>query len=53
VDSRLNVREIHGLRVCDASVLPSTISGPTALTCAGVGLVCASILIGNDEKKNL
>ena len=37
VDEELHVRGIKGLRVCDASVFPSCISAPTALTCAALG----------------
>ena len=47
VDEKLNVRGVVNLYVCDASVLPSNISGPTALTCLGLGFV-ASSLIDND-----
>jgi choline dehydrogenase-like flavoprotein len=52
VDSSLRVRGVRGIRVCDASVFPSAISGPTALTCAGVGHLCASILLRENDKKN-
>lgn len=44
VDEKLRVQGIHGLRVCDASVFPSCVSSPTALTCSSVGYVFAQIL---------
>jgi choline dehydrogenase len=37
VDDALRVQGIKGLRVCDASVMPSLPSAPTTLTCAGLG----------------
>ncbi|KAL7467196.1 hypothetical protein ACHAXS_007503 [Conticribra weissflogii] len=45
VDETLCVRGLNGLRVCDASVFPTCISAPTALTCAAVGYVASGILI--------
>lgn len=45
VDSCLRLRGIKGISICDASVFPSTVSAPCALTCAGVGRVFASILL--------
>ena len=42
VDENLCVRGILGLRICDASVFPDSISAPTALTCAALGYVAAS-----------
>ena len=53
VDSSLRVRDIPGLRVCDASVFPTTISGPTALTCAALGHGLADILLDDNEKKDI
>lgn len=37
VDVRMKVRDHSHLRVCDASVFPSTISSPPALTCVALG----------------
>lgn len=45
VDEALCVRGLHGLRVCDASVFPTCVSAPTALTCAAVGHVASGIII--------
>lgn len=47
VDSKLQVRNVHNLHVCDASVIPESISGPTALTCMGLGYVASSVIIDN------
>ena len=44
VDEKLRVQAIGGLRICDASIFPDCISAPTALTCAGVGLVASQII---------
>lgn len=52
VDSSLRVRDIPGLRVCDASVFPTTISGPTALTCAALGHILAGLLLQSNDKKH-
>ena len=41
VNSRLQVCGIKGLRVCDASVFPSNVSCPPALTCASLGYVAS------------
>jgi choline dehydrogenase-like flavoprotein len=44
----LKVRGCRGLRICDASVFPSTVSAPTALTCAALGHLFGSrILVGD------
>ena len=43
VDETLRVRGVTNLYICDASVL-GNISGPPALTLAGLGLMAASIL---------
>ena len=53
VDSHLKVRGLLGLRVCDASVFPSTVTGPTAITCAALGYEFASILLSHKKKKTL
>jgi choline dehydrogenase-like flavoprotein len=53
VDSSLRVRDTAGLRVCDASVFPTLISGPTALTCSALGHALADLLLNNSDKKNL
>lgn len=45
VSSELKVRRFENLHVCDASVFPSIISGPTALTCVGLGYVSSSLIV--------
>lgn len=45
VDGSLRLRDYKGVRVCDASVLPSLVSNPTALTCASLGLLFARELL--------
>jgi choline dehydrogenase len=55
VDPSLRVRDVGaGLRVCDASVFPCPMSGPTALTCAGIGFALAKRMLADDafEKTN-
>jgi choline dehydrogenase-like flavoprotein len=51
VDSRLRVLQVPSLCVCDASVFPTTISGPTALTCAALGLRFAKLLLEEEEEE--
>jgi choline dehydrogenase-like flavoprotein len=45
----LKVRGCDGLRICDASVFPTHVSAPTALTCAALGHVFGSYIL--DAKK--
>ena len=52
VDSKLQVRNVSNLHVCDASVIPDNISGPTALTCMGLGYVTSSFLFKTSSKHN-
>jgi len=52
VDSKFRVRNVGGLRICDASVFPNSISGPIALTCAALGHLGSRVLFHeNDEEK--
>jgi choline dehydrogenase len=44
VDNRFFVRDVKSLRVCDASIFPTLISAPSALTCAGVGHMLGTML---------
>ncbi|GKZ01385.1 hypothetical protein MPSEU_001089300 [Mayamaea pseudoterrestris] len=50
VDSQLWLRNVSGLRICDASVFPTAVSAPTALTCAALGYACGALLL-NDRNK--
>merc|ERR1711933_95925 len=45
VNDHLLVQGFENLRVCDASVFPSCISGPTALACASLGYATAQMVI--------
>jgi hypothetical protein len=44
VNSQLEVVGVKGLRVCDASVFPSHVSCPPALTCASLGYVASGYI---------
>lgn len=41
VDPQLRVRGVHGLRVADASIMPTLIGGNTNASCMMIGEVCA------------
>ena len=53
VDESFQVTGIRGLRVCDASVLPSLVAGPTALTCASIGHACSDIILSSSQSSNV
>jgi choline dehydrogenase-like flavoprotein len=48
--STLKLREHEGLYICDASVFPSMISNPPALTCAALGYHFSSMILEEDEE---
>ena len=47
VDKSLKVKGIQGLRVADASIFPSIISGNTNATCNVIGAKCADLILKN------
>ena len=49
VDSRLRVRQIAGLRIADASVMPNITSGNTVAVCFMIGEKAAEMIL-NDAK---
>ena len=48
VDKHLKVKGIRGLRVADASIFPTIISGNTNATCNVVGAKCADLILKNN-----
>ncbi|MEC8850565.1 MAG: GMC oxidoreductase, partial [Pseudomonadota bacterium] len=44
VDARLRVHGLHGLRVADASIMPTMVSGNTNAACIMIGEKCADLL---------
>jgi choline dehydrogenase len=47
VDAQLRVRGVEGLRIADASVLPTQVSGNTAAPTMVVGWLAADFILGN------
>jgi choline dehydrogenase len=47
VDERLRVRGIHGLRVADASIMPTLVSGNTSVPCMMIGEKCADLVLSD------
>ncbi|MDA4848533.1 GMC family oxidoreductase [Hoeflea poritis] len=50
VDERLRVHGVHGLRVADASIMPTITSGNTGLPCMMIGEKCAHMIIEDRER---
>ena len=51
VDERLRVHGIAGLRIADASVMPTIISGNTSVPCMMIGEKCADMVIADAEQE--
>ena len=49
VDDELKVKGIKRLRVADASIFPSIISGNTNATCNVIGAKCADLILKNTK----
>ncbi|AHG64128.1 GMC family oxidoreductase [Advenella mimigardefordensis] len=47
VDERLKVHGIEGLRIADASVMPTIISGNTSVPCMMIGEKCADMILAD------
>lgn len=49
VDERLRVHGVAGLRVADASIMPTLISGNTSVPCMMIGEKCAEMVLADAE----
>ena len=52
VDDRLKVHGVEGLRVADASIMPTLISGNTNATAVLIGERCADFILGENEAES-
>ena len=50
VDERLRVHGIAGLRIADASVMPTIVSGNTSVPCMMIGEKCADMVLADAQK---
>ncbi|QDL39845.1 choline dehydrogenase [Rhodoferax sediminis] len=53
VDERLRVHGITGLRVADAFVMPTMISGNTSVPCTMIGEKCADTVLADAERRSM
>jgi choline dehydrogenase len=53
VDERLRVHGISGLRIADASVMPTIVSGNTSVPCMMIGEKCADMILADAQVQNL
>ena len=47
VDDELRVHGLEGLRVADASIMPTVVSGNTNAACIMIGAKCAALILNN------
>ena len=47
VDERLRVHGIQGLRIADASIMPTIVSGNTSVPCMMIGEKCADMVLAD------
>ena len=52
VDERLRVHGIIGLRVADASIMPTMLSGNTSVPCMMIGEKCAEMVLSDAERSD-
>jgi len=52
VDERLRVHGIAGLRVADASIMPTMLSGNTSVPCMMIGEKCADMVLSEVNDKS-
>jgi choline dehydrogenase len=50
VDERLRVHGLTGLRIADASVMPTIVSGNTSVPCMMIGEKCADMVLADAEQ---
>jgi choline dehydrogenase len=50
VDERLRVHGLAGLRIADASIMPTMISGNTSVPCMMIGEKCAAMVLEDAER---
>jgi len=53
VDERLRVHGISGLRVADASIMPTIVSGNTSIPCMMIGERCAEMILSDIERPHV
>ena len=51
VDNKLKVHGIKNLRIADASIMPTLISGNTNAVCMMIGEKCSELILSNNKNK--